>query len=149
MAECSNCGKQLKDNVKYCRICGTRLDGGTPGDYSTEMLNVFKHGDEYLYLFFENGNQVVLKADSLDGLEEMVCEKKYPWQFRDWKNSAKPHRETARIPEFKSDFLKASSLKEVEIIPTASTRRKKDESYIPDYEVEKVEDNSVVKEPQI
>ena len=69
----------------------------------------------------------------------MVEEKKYPWELRDWKDNIRPQRsQTVEIPKFKSDFLKASSLKEPEIIPAASTRKQKDESYIPEYEIEKV-----------
>ncbi|MBQ7928778.1 MAG: hypothetical protein IJ287_08585 [Methanobrevibacter sp.] len=139
MRECANCGKQMRDSFTYCRVCGTKLEDGVPGDYSTDMLNVFTDDDEYIYLFAENGNQVVLRADSLDGLAAMVEEKKYPWEFREWKDNIKPQkRQTVEIPKFKSDFLKASSLKEPEIIPAASTRKQKDESYIPEYEIEKV-----------
>lgn len=87
MIECTNCGKELRDNFRYCRICGTELDGGESGDYSTDMLNVFRHGDEYLYLFSEKGNQVILKADTLEELAVMVADKKYPWQFRQEHNN--------------------------------------------------------------
>ena len=86
MIECTNCGKELRNNFRYCRICGTELDGGEPGDYSTDMLNVFRHGDGYLYLFSENGNQVILKASTLEELAVMVEDKKYPWEFRDKDN---------------------------------------------------------------
>ncbi|MEE0935062.1 MAG: zinc ribbon domain-containing protein [Methanobrevibacter sp.] len=101
MIECTNCGKELRDNFRYCRICGTELDGGEPGDYSTDMLNVFRHGDEYLYLFSEKGNQVILKADTLEELAVMVADKKYPWQFRqEQKNADSQIMETGEIQEY-------------------------------------------------
>lgn len=87
MIECVNCGKELRDNFTYCRICGTELDGGEPGDYSTDMLNVFRRGDEYIYLFSENGNQIILKANTLEELAVMAADKKYPWQFADRQSS--------------------------------------------------------------
>lgn len=113
------------------------------GDFSTDMLNVFKHGEEYTYLFCKNGNQVVLKAGSIEELEGIVCDSKYPWELRDWKgNVSHAKRESIEIPEFETEFLKASALKEPEIIPTASFKRKRqeDESYVPHYEVENVVD---------
>ena len=143
MVICPNCGKRLRDNFSYCRICGSKVDGGVPGDYSTDMLNVFKHGEDYIYLFSEKGNQVVIKAGSMDELAAIVCDRQYPWEFRDWKNNVRhSERKTVEIPKFKTEFLKASSLKEPEIIPTASFKRKKDEneSYVPEYEVERVGD---------
>lgn len=140
MIECPYCAKKSRNNFSYCRICGTELSGGSPGDYSTEMLNIFKHGDEYLYLFAENGNQVVLRASSMEELAGIVEEKKYPWEFKDWKNNISHFkRETVKIQLPKTEFLIASSLKEPEIIPTASTKKKQaDESYVPEYKVERV-----------
>ena len=139
LRECPNCGKLIRDGFRYCRFCGSEMEG-QPGDYSTDMLNVFKHDGEYMYLFSENGNQIVLKAGSMDELAALVGECKYPWEFRDWKanlSHAKPGK--VGVSEVKSEFLRASSLKEPEIIPTASTRKKRDdESYVPEYEVERV-----------
>ena len=101
MIECVNCGNELRDNFTYCRICGTELDGGEPGDYSTDMLNVFRHGDGYLYLFSENGNQVILKADTLEELAVMVVDKKYPWQFSHAHNNTESlDVETDEIQEY-------------------------------------------------
>lgn len=141
MVVCPNCGKKFRDGFRYCRICGSKLNGDELGDFSTDMLNVFKHGEEYLYLFCEKGNQTVIKADSIDELADIVREKRYPWEFRDWKgNATHSKKETVEIPQTKTEFLIASSLKEPEIIPTASAKRKKeeDESYVPEYVVEEV-----------
>ena len=125
------------------------MNGEHLGDFSTDMLNVFKIGDEYLYLFSEKGNQVILRAGSMDGLASLVGQRKYPWEFRDWKaNVSHTKRKTVEVPEVKTEFLKASSLKAPEIIPTSSSKRKKqeDESYVPEYEVEEVVDESATDE---
>ena len=82
MVICPNCGKSLRENFSYCRICGSKVDGGVPDDYSTDMLNVFKHGEDYIYLFSEKGNQVVIKAGSMDELAVIVCDRQYQWEFR-------------------------------------------------------------------
>ena len=79
LIECPNSAKPMRESFAYCRICGSRLDGESPGDYATDVLNVFKNGDEYMYLFAESGNQVVLKAGSMDELAQMVEKRKYPW----------------------------------------------------------------------
>ena len=147
MQVCPNCAKRLKDSHVYCRICGTKLDGENPGDFTTEMLNVFDYGDEFVYLFADNGNQVVLKAGSMDELASMAREKNYPWEFRD---SAKNRNSTKKVelvktPRFETDFLRASSLQKPEIIPTSSAAKraeaKKDESYVPDFKVSRVVDS--------
>lgn len=148
MVSCPNCGKKLRDTFEYCRICGSRLDGKIVGDFRTDMLNVFRHPDSYIYLFACSGNQDVIMADSLEELERIAVEKKYPWESYDWKDSFTASEvETRPVPEFSTEFLKASSLKEPEIIPTSSTRkefkRDEDESYVPDYEVSRVVETSV------
>lgn len=105
------------------------------------MLNVFRDGDEYIYLFGVRGNQVVLRADSLEELAKIVEENHFPWEFIDWKNSLSTHKkENLPVPEVQTDFLKASALAEVKVIPTASSKKQKleDESYTPDYEVSRV-----------
>ena len=143
--ECPNCGKSVRNGFAHCRFCGSEMNGEHLGDFTTDMLNVFKIGDEYLYLFSQKGNQVILQAGSIDELASLVEERKYPWEFRDWKgNVGHTKRKTVEIPKFESEFLKASSLKAPEIIPTASAKRKKeeDESYVPEYEVEEVVDKS-------
>lgn len=120
------------------------MNGEKLGDFTTDMLNVFRVGDDYLYLFAEKGSQVVLKASSMDELASIVLKKNYPWEFRDWKgNVSHTKRDSVEIPEVKTEFLKASALKEVEIIPTSSAKKKKaeEESYVPDYEVEEVRDD--------
>ncbi len=147
--ECPNCGKGVRNGFAHCRFCGSEMNGEHLGDFTTDMLNVFKIEDEYLYLFSENGNQVILRAGSMDGLAGLVEERKYPWEFRDWKaNVSHTKRQTVEVPEVKTEFLKASSLKAPEIIPTASAKRKKqeDESYVPEYEVEEVVDESATDE---
>ena len=143
--ECPNCGKSVRNGFAHCRFCGSEMNGEHLGDFTTDMLNVFKIGDEYLYLFSQKGNQVILHAGSIDELASLVEERKYPWEFRDWKgNVGHTKRKTVEIPKLESEFLKASSLKAPEIIPTASAKRKKeeDESYVPEYEVEEVVDKS-------
>lgn len=148
MQVCPNCEKRVKDNFAYCRVCGTKLDGGNPGDFTTEMMNVFDYGDEFIYLFADKGNQVVLKAGSIDELALMAHERKYPWQFRDKsKNVSSPENvELVKAPSIESDFLKASSLQKPEVIPASSAAKKtqvtKDESYVPDFEVSRVVDSS-------
>lgn len=148
MVSCPNCEEKSRDTFKYCRKCGSALNGEVVGDFKTDMLNVFRHDDGYIYVFAVKGNQDVIKSDTLEELEEKVCDKKYPWEFRDWKNSithSKP--ETHPSPKFTTSFLKASSLKEPEIIPTSSTRQNvqkdDDESYVPDYEVSRVVETSI------
>ncbi len=145
MIECPNCGRSVRNAFAHCRFCGSSMNAEHLGDFSTDMLNVFKIGDEYIYLFSEKGNQIILRAGSMDGLASLVEERKYPWEFRDWKkNVSHKRRQTVEVPEVKTEFLKASSLKAPEIIPTSSTKRKKqeDESYVPEYEVENVYDDS-------
>ncbi|WP_458403126.1 zinc ribbon domain-containing protein [Methanobrevibacter sp.] len=138
---CPNCGKKSRDGFEYCRHCGSRLSGNLSGDFKTDMLNVFKHPAGYVYLFSVNGNQVVLKADSLDELAEMVFERKFPWEFLDWKtNAKKPENEKVKTPPVESVFLKASSLKKPEIINPSP--RKTEESFVPDYEVSRVVETS-------
>lgn len=85
MVICPNCGKVFRDNFSRCRICGCRLDGNELGDCSTDMLNVFTCGEGFMYLFSENGNQVIITAGSMDELAKIVSEKKYPWKSGDWK----------------------------------------------------------------
>lgn len=143
MVSCPNCGEKMRNGFEYCRFCGSSLNGENPGDYKTDLLNVFRHDDEYVYLFADKGNQVVLRADSIEELGELACEMQYPWEFRDWKNNVKTSkRERLPAPEIKTEFLRASALKEVEIIPTSSmkkhNRQKQQEGYTPDYEVSRV-----------
>lgn len=146
MQECPNCAKKLRDSFSYCRICGTKLNGGNPGDFTTEMLNVFDYGDEFVYLFSDKGNQVVLRAGSIDELALMAHEKNYPWQFGDESKNTDStgNVELVKTPPFETDFLNASSLQEPEVIPTSSTTKKaesEDESYVLDYEVSRVIDS--------
>ena len=142
MAVCPNCAKRMRDNFLYCRICGTKLSGENPGDFKTEMLNVFTHEDGFVYLFCDNGHQVILKAGSIDELALMANDKKYPWEFRAKSKNSPRNVEMVKTPQFENDFLKASALKEPEVIPTSSTFKKvetkNDESYVPDFEVSHV-----------
>ncbi len=146
MAVCPNCSKKLKDNFVYCRICGTKLSGENLGDFTTDMLNVFDLEDEFIYLFCDNGNQVILKADSIDELASIVHEKNYPWEFRDKSKNSHIDVEMVKTPQFETDFLKASSLQKPEVISTSFSFKKdeseKDESYVPDFEVSRVVDKN-------
>lgn len=141
LCECVNCGKQMRDNFEYCRICGTKLESEVPDDYSTDMLNVFRYGDGYMYLFSENGNQVVLKADSLDELACMVRERKFPWEFKKLKSNEEPHKnETSHVSE--PDFMNASGLNGFDEIPSSLDCYNDDEFHIHENGVEMVENKS-------
>ena len=141
--ECPNCGRSVRNAFCHCRFCGSEMNGEHLGDFSTDMLNVFKVGDDYLYLFSENGNQVILRAGSMDELTGLAEERKYPWEFSDWKgNISHGERQTVEVPDVKTEFLKASSLKAPEIIPTSSAKKQEDESYVPQYDVEEVGEKS-------
>lgn len=147
MKECPNCKKKLKDNFEYCRICGTKLTGENPGDFTTEILNVFNHENRFIYLFCENGNQTVLEADTMDELALVVRDKSYPWEFRDKSKNPKSAKdvEMVKAPPLENDFIMASSFQKPEVIATSSTARKSetksDESYVPDFEVSRVVDD--------
>ena len=146
MAVCPNCAKKLRDGFVYCRVCGTKLSGENPGDFTTEMLNVFNHEDGFVYLFSDKGNQVVLNAGSIEELAFMAHENNYPWEFRDKSRNSTKKVELVKTPQFETDFLRASSLQKPEVIPTSSTFKKaeteKSESYVPDFEVSRVVDDS-------
>lgn len=149
LIECPYCGKDVRDDFAHCRHCGSMVNGEAVGDFATDMLNVFRIDGQYIYLFSRNGSQVVLKAGSIEELARLVEDRNYPWEFRDWKGSVShAERKAVEIPEVKTDFLKASALKGPEVIPTSSARRKRDEdeSYVPEYEVEEVSDESGSKE---
>ncbi|WP_407374849.1 zinc ribbon domain-containing protein [Methanobrevibacter sp.] len=140
---CPNCGEKSRDVFEYCRHCGSKLSGELSGDFKTEMLNVFRHSDGYIYLFSVNGNQVILKAESLQDLAEKVNEKRFPWGFRDGKTDKKAQKiETVKTPLPASEFLKASSLKSPEILDSSSSK-KAEESYVPEYEVSRVIETSI------
>ncbi len=122
MVSCPNCAKKLRNNFKYCRFCGCLLSEDNHENHMTDLLNVFKHGEEYIYLFSEKGNQVVLRADSLEELAEMVRKKQYPWEFRDAKNNTSSKKERVHPSSPEREFLKASVLKSDEIIPASSNK---------------------------
>lgn len=144
MIECPNCKKGIRDSFKYCRFCGSKLDGEIMGDFTTDMLNVFMNDGEYLYLFSENGNQVILKAGSLDELAEMVGERQYPWQFRDHKSKGvHDEMEAASIHDAENDFLNAGSLNEQETNSAALNQRKDDDEDDFVYEIEIVGESPI------
>jgi hypothetical protein len=80
MKTCPNCLKKLNNNFSYCNECGSELEGQNVGDFRTGLLNVFKIDGEFAYLFAVRGRQVVLKADSLEELEELVRLNRFPWE---------------------------------------------------------------------
>lgn len=80
MKTCPNCSKRLNESFTYCNECGSRLDGEITGDFKTGHLNVFRQGEEFVYLFSVRGRQVVLKANSLVELERLVRIEKFPWR---------------------------------------------------------------------
>lgn len=141
MVVCPNCLKKLNDNNIYCRICGTKLSGENPGDFTTEMLNVFDYGEELIYLFSDRGRQVILKAGSIEELELLVRANGYPWQFKDKSKNVKNDKEFVKAPDFSTDFLKASAVSKPEIRPTSSAS-KGDEGYTPEHVVERVVDEN-------
>lgn len=145
MAVCPNCAKKLRDNFVYCRICGTKLSGENPGDFTTEMLNVFNHEDGFVYLFCENGNQVTLKAGSMEELALLAREKKYPWEFADKSKNSRRNVEMVGTPHFENDFLRASSLHKPEIIPTSSTFKKPESKEDDSSAVKKADSNHETK----
>ncbi|WP_298500793.1 hypothetical protein [uncultured Methanobrevibacter sp.] len=83
MVVCPNCAKKLRDNFSYCRVCGCEIAGENPAGHPTEILNVFHDGDEFIYLFCERGNQVVLRSSSIEDLKSQAKLKRYPWILRD------------------------------------------------------------------
>lgn len=83
MKTCPNCLKKLNDNFSYCNECGSDLEGQNVGDFTTGLLNVFKIDGGFVYLFAVRGRQVVLKANTLDELEELVHLNRFPWQGED------------------------------------------------------------------
>ena len=83
MKTCPNCLKKLNDNFSYCNECGSDLEGQNVGDFTTGLLNVFKIDGGFVYLFAVRGRQVVLKANTLDELEELVHLNRFPWQKED------------------------------------------------------------------
>ncbi|MBR4448532.1 hypothetical protein [Methanobrevibacter sp.] len=79
MNTCPNCLKKLNENFAYCYECGSEIDGEIIGDFKTNLLNVFQVNNGYIYIFSVHGRQIVLKADSLEELEELVRIHKFPW----------------------------------------------------------------------
>ena len=79
MKTCPNCQKRLNENFTYCNECGSRADGEIVGNFLTSLLNVFQIDDEYMYVFSVHGRQVVLKADTIEELKELVRLNKFPW----------------------------------------------------------------------
>lgn len=79
MNTCPNCFKKLNENFEYCYECGCSVDGEMVGDFKTNLLNVFHIESEYVYIFAVNGRQIVLKADSIEELKEVVRLNKFPW----------------------------------------------------------------------
>ena len=80
MKTCPNCLRQMRDNSTRCRECGSRLDGSVTGDFRTDYLNVFRSGEEWIYIYSVNGNQVILEAGSIAELGEYVRLKRFPWK---------------------------------------------------------------------
>ena len=79
MIDCPNCNKKMNEHFEYCRICGSKLNGEKSGDYSTEIINLFKDDDGYYYLFAVNGKQVILRNKDKEELEKEVLNRNYPW----------------------------------------------------------------------
>lgn len=69
----------MNNKAEYCRICGSKLNGDSVGDFSTEIINLFKDYKEYFYIFAVNGNQVILRDENIEILKKKVLNKNYPW----------------------------------------------------------------------
>lgn len=79
MKACPNCGKLLNGNFTYCWRCGCNLEAGDSGDFTTPHLNVFRRDEDYIYLFSIHGNQVILRASSIEELKVLVHMNRFPW----------------------------------------------------------------------
>ncbi|WP_405294272.1 hypothetical protein [Methanobrevibacter sp.] len=79
MKTCPNCFKNLTDSFSYCNECGSRLDGQNTGDFTTDFLNVFHVGGSFIYLFAVRGRQIVLEADTIEELRQLVGMNRFPW----------------------------------------------------------------------
>ncbi len=79
MKICPFCNKKMNDRSEYCRICGSKLNGEDLGDYSTEIINMFKDNEGYYYLFSVNGSQVILRDNLKEKLKIKVLNRNYPW----------------------------------------------------------------------
>lgn len=140
---CPYCSKKSRDNFEYCRHCGSKLSGEIVGDFKTDYLNVFRHSDEYIYIYAVNGNQVVLRADSLDELAGKVSVRNFPWVQKGLKSTPKKaESETVKVPVFESEFLKASSLQRPQVIGTSSSK-KSEKNNVSQKEVSRVGESSI------
>ena len=106
MKVCPNCGKELTDGCVYCRICGSRLDGSSVGDFSTEVKNLFMDDEGYYYLYTHNGHQQVIKSDSVDEIKSKVLKCRFPWFSGEAKS--KTQEKVVSKPHEKSLFLRIS-----------------------------------------
>lgn len=79
MRICQNCGKKLNRNFTYCYECGCNLDEGSHGDFKTSHLNVFRNGEDYIYIFAVHGKQIILKSSTISELKMLVHMNKFPW----------------------------------------------------------------------
>ncbi|WP_458405422.1 hypothetical protein [Methanobrevibacter sp.] len=69
MRICQNCGKKLNRNFTYCYECGCNLDEGSHGDFKTSHLNVFRNGEDYIYIFAVHGKQIYLNHPPFQNLK--------------------------------------------------------------------------------
>lgn len=121
MIACPNCKKELKDNFKFCNACGSPLDGGIAGDYSTEVKNVFTHESGFVYLFFKNGIQIVVRGKTLEDLKRKVVGMDYPWILQNGEEIIeKVEKSTGSMPHHDSLFLTFSRQAENKVIKTDS-----------------------------
>lgn len=79
MNTCPNCQKRLNENFTYCNECGSRVDGEIMGNLRTNFMNVFQINNVYMYIYSVHGRQVVLKADTIEELKELVRLNRFPW----------------------------------------------------------------------
>lgn len=79
MRTCPNCSKSLNENFTWCWQCGCNLEEGNLGDFTTPHLNVFRSDEDYIYIFSIGGNQVILRASSIEELKVLVHMNRFPW----------------------------------------------------------------------
>ena len=121
MKTCPNCKKELNERFEYCRICGSKLNGESVGDFSTEIKNLFKKDEDIYYLFATNGNQVIVRGKTIEEIKNKVLRRNFPWienknyqMSEDNNKNYKMSGDNDRNPIFEEDFKLESKSKETD-----------------------------------